>query len=162
MLSILSSSTFKPRNGFSFAVLNSAGLVETCGEAQYGGNSTSVESSSVSSVVHSRFTFAALKSGGSVAVWGAAASAAGLPAIRSIVAHSSGFALIESATGAVQTLDHRGHNRDLPSSALTSGVSYVVASAGAFVAVKNDGTAVAWSNQHLIPSPTQALLHGVI
>jgi hypothetical protein len=75
-LSILSSPTFQPRNGFAFAALTSTGRVETWGEAQYGGNSAAVRmllTGNVTSIIHSRYAFVALMNDGSFVPWGNAA-----------------------------------------------------------------------------------------
>jgi hypothetical protein len=157
--------TFRPRNGFAFAVVNTAGRAYTWGEGQYGGDSTAVQGSllgEVTAVVPSRYAFAALKSNGSVVPWGAQMNSASLTAYASIpyavdtlVANDAAFAGIDADTGRVVALGSKHHGGDVLdnrycngySAQLSAGVRSITASAGAFAALKVDGTLYAWGNK---------------
>jgi hypothetical protein len=164
---ILSSPTYKPRNGYAFAALTTAGSVEAWGGADYGGDASAVLgllASGVTSITHARFAFAALKSDGTAVLWGALADTITTPSIQAIAGQERGFALAATTTGAVYARSSCDDAADPTVPVLASGASYVVASATAFVAVKTDGTAFAWGDESMggsIPTDTQALLTGV-
>jgi hypothetical protein len=160
--SILSSPTIQPRNEFAFAALTSTGRVETWGEAQYGGNSTTVRSllsANVTAIAHARFSFVALNKNGTIAPWGNPLDArgnSGFSNIGYVVANEAAYALVQSTTGAVRALGSPHHGGDIAdttrcpgcATTLASGVRAVVASRGAFVAIKIDGSAFVWGNEH--------------
>jgi hypothetical protein len=162
---LLSYPTYRPRNGFAFAAVNTAGRAYTWGEGQFGGNSTAVQDSlliDVTSVVPTRFAFAALKSDGSIVPWGAQMNADSLAAYASIpyaadtlVANEAAIAGIDAATGRVIAFGSKHHGGNVldnrycngNSAQLSSGVRSMTASAGAFVALKVDGTLYVWGNK---------------
>jgi alpha-tubulin suppressor-like RCC1 family protein len=157
--------TFRPRNGFAFAVVNTAGRAYTWGEGQYGGDFAAVQGSLLSdviSVVPTRYAFAALKSNGSVVPWGAQMNSASLTAYASIpyavdtlVANDAAFAGIDADTGRVVALGSKHHGGNVLdnrycngySAQLSAGVRSITASAGAFAALKVDGTLYVWGNK---------------
>jgi alpha-tubulin suppressor-like RCC1 family protein len=157
--------TYRPRNGFAFAAVNSAGRAYTWGEGQFGGNSSALQAallSDVTKVVPSRFAFAALKSNGSVVTWGAQmndrtlAAYAGISyAIDTLIANEVAFAGIDALTGRVVAFGSKLHGGEVLddkycngySTQLSAGVRSITASAGAFAALKVDGTLYAWGNK---------------
>jgi alpha-tubulin suppressor-like RCC1 family protein len=160
MDSILTSPSYKTRNGFAFAAVSANGITRTWGEMQYGGDSSAVAhllGSNVSRVIAGRFSFAALKTNGSVAVWGAQATSGGFSrAISNVVATELAFAGIEQSTGAVVAFGSKHHGGDVQDNEycngyavqLSSGVSSLAASAAAFAAIKTDGSVLAWGSKH--------------
>jgi len=147
---LLSSPTYKVRNGFSFAHLvtsseegDESGRVVTWGELHYGGNSSLVQAqlqSGVVEVVGSRFAFAVHKADGSMTAWGAPAAIRGVamfetpppppPAaaynhsITSLVANEVAFAGISSVNGGkVLALGSKQHGGDVLNDKFCSGFS---------------------------------------
>jgi hypothetical protein len=157
--------TYRPRNGFAFAAVDTAGRAYAWGEGQHGGDSSAVQGSLLSdvmSVIPARFAFAALKSNGSVVPWGAQmnseslAANASIPyAVGTLIANEAAFAGIDAATGRVVAFGSKHHGGDVLdhrycngySAQLSAGVRNITASAGAFVALKVDGTLYAWGNK---------------
>jgi hypothetical protein len=160
MDSVLTSPSYKTRNGFAFAAVSANGITRTWGELQYGGDSSAVAhllGSDVSRVIAGRFGFAALKTNGSVAVWGAQATSGGFSrAISNVVATELAFAGIEQSTGAAVAFGSKHHGGDVQDNEycngyavqLSSGVSSLAASAAAFAAIKTDGSVLVWGNKH--------------
>jgi alpha-tubulin suppressor-like RCC1 family protein len=164
--SILASATYKVRNGFAFTAVGAGGKVSAWGEAQYGGDASAVQSqlqSGVTAVVGSRFAFAAVKADGSLTLWGVNISTTGLArfgsltyAVGTIAANENAFAGVDSATGRVIAVGSKHHGGDVLDDAycngysaqLSAGVRSITASAGAFVAIKTDGTLLSWGNKH--------------
>jgi hypothetical protein len=99
MMSILSSQTYKPRNGYAFAALTAAGSVEAWGGADYGGDASAIVdllAANVTDIVHSRFGFAALKRDGTAIAWGVIADTITDAPIHAIAGLDRSFALVES------------------------------------------------------------------
>ena len=124
-------------NQYAFAALKSDGRVITWGHDQNGGITSSYDpwagtytsvasglSSGVISIYNNNTAFAALKSDGSVVVWGHVGNG-GIPSIN-------------SNTGIFTSI----------ASSLTSGVVSIYNANDAFAAVKNDGSIIAWGNAH--------------
>jgi hypothetical protein len=157
--------TYRPRNGFAFAAVDTAGRAYAWGEGQHGGDSSAVQGSLLSdvmSVIPARFAFAALKSNGSVVPWGAQMNSESLAAYASIpytvatlIANEAAFAGIDAATGRVVAFGSKHHGGNVldnrycsgSSAQLSAGVRNITASTGAFVALKVDGTLHAWGNR---------------
>jgi hypothetical protein len=165
--SILASPTYKVRNGFAFAVVTADGKALSWGEAAYGGDSSAVQSalqSGVTGIVSSRFAFAAVKTAGLIVLWGVNSSIAGLERYhlagnsqaRVFVATEAAFAGVDGATGRVIAVGSKHHGGDVLDDAycngysaqLSAGVRSITASAGAFAAIKIDGTLLAWGHPH--------------
>jgi hypothetical protein len=163
---ILVSPTYKVRNGFAFAAIGAGGKVSAWGEAQYGGDTSTVQSqlqSGIASVVGSRFAFAAVTTGGSLALWGVNASTSGLArygslmySVGSLVANEAAFAGVDRLSGRVIAVGSKHHGGDVLDDAycngysaqLSAGVRSITASAGAFAAIKWDSTLLCWGNKH--------------
>jgi alpha-tubulin suppressor-like RCC1 family protein len=161
----LASPTYKVSNGFAFAAVGAQGETRSWGEGPYGGNSTAVASFLAADVVRvtaSRFAFAAVKADGSIAPWGvsgATSSVEDLGAVTlspdTLVASEGAFAGVERVTGRVIAFGskHTGGNVlddaycNGYSQELSAGVRSITASAGAFAALKADGTVLVWGNR---------------
>mmetsp|Transcript_24315 Transcript_24315/g.40492 ORF Transcript_24315/g.40492 Transcript_24315/m.40492 type:complete len:235 (+) Transcript_24315:95-799(+) len=160
--SVVPSKTHMVKNGFAFAVLASDGSVHTWGEQPYGGNS--LIASGVTSVVPSRFAFAAERLGGSIISWGVdSATSSDFEAYTdaisgSLVGNEAAFAFLSSdgGGGKVMAFGSKFHGGNVVndkycndySTQLSSNVAEIIASAGSFAARKNDGSVYAWGNKH--------------
>jgi alpha-tubulin suppressor-like RCC1 family protein len=154
------------RNGFAFAAVGSDGHARTWGEAAYGGDSSTVVArlqSNVSLIAAGRFAFAAVTANGSVAAWGVESARTGFTeggaasaSLASLVANEAAFAGIDAVMGAVIAFGSKYHGGNVLDDAycngysaeLSAGVRSITALAGAFVAIKVDGSVLAWGNRH--------------
>jgi alpha-tubulin suppressor-like RCC1 family protein len=161
----LASPTYRVSNGFAFAAVGAQGETRCWGEGPYGGNSTAVASFLAADVVRvtaSRFAFAAVRVDGGIAPWGvssATSSVEDLGAVTlspdTLVASEGAFAGVERVTGRVIAFGskHTGGNVlddaycNGYSQELSAGVRSITASAGAFAALKADGTVLVWGNR---------------
>jgi len=117
-------------NQYAFAVRKSDGSVVTWGVDIYGGDSSSVAgaiASGVEQIYSNRYAFAALKSDGSVVAWGGGGQYSG----------PIGNGMYGSAAS-------NGGNTQAVADKLTSGVTDIFSTAGAFAALKADGSVVTW------------------
>ena len=156
---ILSSPSYRVSNMMAFAGITASGTVLTWGTSWCGGDSSDMSSllTSVVEVVSSKFAFAALKSDGSVVAWGDSSAVSGSTVYRSadnivsLVATEQAFAGITSEGGVIAfgagccggNVDEYG---SWSTDYLSSGVKSIAASAGAFCAVKTDGSVYCWGN----------------
>ena len=158
--------SFQVTNLYAFAVLTKTGGVVTWGDPKLGGNSSSVRafiSSGVKLIVPGQHSFAALKQDGSVYSWGsyaqpsASAAAKLRSGVVSLVANEYAFAALKNDSSVV-TFGHARYGGDLSATAcnswdssniplLRTGVTNIVATAGAFAALKVDGTVVSWGDK---------------
>jgi hypothetical protein len=155
---IYESPTYKVRNGFAFAVTADDGSAYAWGELPYGGNATSAIgflTSGVSSIVPSRFAFAAVKNtASSAALWGVGVSGI-VTSIDGLVANDGAFAGV-TTIGAVAAFGVKHLGGDVTNDAscngfsvqLSSGVGSIVASTAAFAALLLSGDVYAWGNVH--------------
>ena len=124
--SLTSNVTAVYSNGGAFAVLKDNGSVVTWGQAASGGNSTILTggnlSSNVKAVCSTGFAFAALKDNGSVVTWG------------------------DSTLGGNSTVWDGVNSYTSVSGSLTSNVTAVYSNAGAFAALKDNGSVVTWGD----------------
>ena len=157
----------------AFAALKNDGSVVTWGDSRYGGNSSSVTSqlsTGVTQIFSTERAFAALKGDGSVVTWGWSWSNGGSEIDSSGVASqlSSGVTQIFSNAGAFAALKNDGsvvtwgqaefggnssivtwntsttYNYLSVASQLSSGVTQIFSTGGAFAALKSDGSVVTW------------------
>ena len=175
------------RNGTSFAALKADGSVVAWGAANRGGDPACVVntsscgaaptgslSSGVTSIFSSYGAYAALKSDGSLVVWGGAShggeisctlggslchpvSLASLSSgVRTVSSTQSAFAAVKT-DGSVLTWGQITGGGDAsctpavdcspaPPGSLSSGVAQIFGGSEAFAALKTDGSAVAWGN----------------
>jgi alpha-tubulin suppressor-like RCC1 family protein len=113
-------------SGAAFAAIKEDGSVVTWGDSNYGGDSSSVASnlsSGVTEIFSTEQAFAALKVDGSVVTWGW--DGYGSPAIKDY-------------------WDYALQGRKSVAHQLTSGVTKIFSTGGAFAALKIDGSVVAW------------------
>jgi alpha-tubulin suppressor-like RCC1 family protein len=159
---ILLSPTYHVRNGFAFAAVAHDGSARSWGEGPYGGDPFGVQhwlSSNISSVFHTRFGMLALKKGGTAVVWGHVADA--VPGqygqeIAGVVAAEDSLAMLTYPAGRVLALGNQHTGGNVVDDAycsgysqrLSAGVQSIAASAGAFAAVKIDGTVYSWGSKH--------------
>jgi len=165
------SPTYTVRNGFAFAALTANQSVVTWGEAAHGGDSSTVQvrlEDNVNGLVSTRYAFAASKDGGKLVMWGESAVVRGHDNqyaynLTGVVATESSFAGVHFPTktafafGSAQS----GGVSTIP---LTN-IQSVTASAGAFAALKNDLSVVAWGSEHYggaVPSGVQSELHSAV
>jgi hypothetical protein len=178
--SILASPTYKVKNGFAFSAIGAGGKVSAWGEAQYGGDAFAVQSqlqSGVVSITPSRFAFAAVTAGGSLAIWGVNTSFAGLARYRSLsysvtslVATEAAFVGVDGLTGRVIAVGSKHNGGDVLDDAfcngysaqLSAGVRSITASAGAFAAIKTDGTLLCWGSKHSGADVASGILSALI
>ena len=124
--SLTSNVTAVYSNGGAFAVLKDNGSVVTWGQAASGGNSTILTggnlTSNVKAVYSTGFAFAALKDNGSVVTWG------------------------DSTLGGNSTVWDGVNSFTSVSGSLTSNVTAVYSNAGAFAALKDNGSVVTWGD----------------
>jgi alpha-tubulin suppressor-like RCC1 family protein len=166
--SILSSPTYRVRNGFAFAVLTSTGAVITWGEATYGGDSSSVHVSLMSDVVEvvaGEAGYCAIKADGHLVTWGVNVVTTGVDqyaaipyvlSAGSVVANEGAFAGVDVTTGRVISIGSKFVGGDVLGDAfcngysqqLSAGVRSIAASAAAFAAVKTDGSVYVWGNKY--------------
>jgi len=154
---IRTSPTYKVQNGFAFAVRASSGQVFTWGEDEYGGDST-VASEHLgdvfSDIASSRFFFAARNETGGVVTWGALTTKVE-GSILFVVANEAALVGV-TELGQVLAVGSKFHGGDILSptlcatcaASLTADVTNVTASAGAFAAMKADGSVFVWGNPH--------------
>ena len=124
--SLTSNVTAVYSNGGAFAALKDNGSVVTWGQAASGGNSTILTggnlTSNVKAVYSTGFAFAALKDNGSVVTWG------------------------DSTLGGNSTIWDGVDSFTSVSGSLTSNVTAVYSNAGAFAALKDNGSVVTWGD----------------
>jgi hypothetical protein len=173
---ILASPTYKVRNGFAFAVVTANGKALSWGEAVYGGDSSAVQSalqSSVTGIVGARFAFAAIRTDYSLHLWGSNETISGPAAFRdgtyqlsALIANEAAFAGVDTQTGKVIAVGAKHHGGDVLDDAycngysaqLSAGVRSITASAGAFAAIKTDGTVLAWGSKYAGAGVTSGFL----
>jgi hypothetical protein len=179
---IVSSPTYKVRNGFAFAAVGTAGRVRTWGEEPYGGDSSEVQSTlqgGIQSVVATRFAYAAISATGALTAWGVNASISGLArynvegySVTNLVANEIAFAGVDSSTGRVIAFGSKHHGGNVLDDAycnglsqeLSAGLRSITASASAFAAITSVGTVYVWGNLHgggVLPAGLLASLVGV-
>lgn len=144
---------------YTFVVLTSAGRALSWGNADYGGNYTSVDADLASGVVDIACSFAAamaLKSDGSVVVWGLGPYGGRIPSHLSADLASGvtelhpGYTTVAARKGSTGQLlvwgwdDYGGLPGPSIAPLLTSGVAQVTMGTYAIAAVLANGTAVAW------------------
>ena len=143
-------------NYTAFAALKADGSVVTWGDADSGGDSTSVAaslSSNVTAVYSNVAAFAALKADGSVVTWGeptvggdsTAVTASLSSNVTAVYSTQAAFAALK-ADGSVVTWGDAGSGGDSTSVAasLSSDVTAVYSNPSAFAALKADGSVVTW------------------
>ena len=144
-------------NEKAFAALRGDGLVQTWGDAEFGGNSSSVAAElrrrEIVSVTATESAFAALDTNGGVLTWGredhggrSTHVAHELTDVISIHAALTAFAAIRQ-DGSVVTWGDVGNlftDDFVPPHDLSSGVVHVTGNYSAFAAIKSDGSVVTW------------------
>ena len=151
----------------AFAALKGDGSVVTWGAYHYGGNSDRVArqlKSNVKEIFTSQSAFAALKNDGSVVTWGYSRNGGDSSNVSSqlsggvtkIVSTDRAFAAIKN-DGSIVTWGDPHYGGDMTSESLlgdrtsvsdqlTSGVRDIFSTLAAFIALKNNGSVVAWGN----------------
>lgn len=163
----LPDTSFKVVNLYAFAVINKDGGVITWGDPKLGGDSSSVQqhiSSGVKLLVAGQHSFAALKHDGSVYSWGAYSTPSVVSAAKlgsgviSLVANEYAYAALKNDSSVV-TFGHPRYGGDISNPTvcnswdaaslplLNRNVSFILATAGAFAALKTDGSVVAWGDR---------------
>ena len=146
---------FNQTNNYAFAALKNDGSVVTWGYADYGGNSSAVDTSNVKRIFLTAAAFAALKNDGSVVTWGYASwggdSSAVLAnltsGVKRIFSTGTAFAALKN-DGSVVTWGNAdyGGNSSAVATNLNSNVKRIFSTNYAFAALKNDGSVVTWGN----------------
>ena len=149
-------------NEGAFAALKDDGSLVTWGHAEFGGDTTWLESelgglgssSRVSKVFSTRRSFAAIREDGRLITWGDTTSGgagdSGQVAdqlsggISTVGATNSAFAAVNTSGGIITWGGSRANYlRDNP---VTSGVSQIFTNVSAFAALKSDGSVVTWGS----------------
>jgi phosphoheptose isomerase len=151
----MTTSQNKFKNESAFAVIRADGTVVTWGDAESGGDSSSVASqlTNVTAIYSNYHAFAALKKDGSVVTWGGDAGYGGgdsssvasqLTNVTAIYSNQHAFAALKK-DGSVVTWGYAGRSGDSSSvaSQLTN-VTAIYSSFDAFAALKKDGSVVTW------------------
>ncbi|MGI2260718.1 Ig-like domain-containing protein [Shewanella sp. GXUN23E] len=138
---------------YAFTALKSDGSAIAWGDANYGGDSSAVQSQLVDivEITQSERAFAALKSDGTVVAWGSSLYGGDASSVQSdlvdvvkVYANQAAFAAVK-ADGSVVTWGWigRGGNSSAVQAQLTN-VSQIFSTDRAFAALKADGTVVTW------------------
>eukprot|EP00428_Durinskia_dybowskii_P079038 CAMPEP_0170361298 /NCGR_PEP_ID=MMETSP0117_2-20130122/3733_1 /TAXON_ID=400756 /ORGANISM="Durinskia baltica, Strain CSIRO CS-38" /LENGTH=648 /DNA_ID=CAMNT_0010615657 /DNA_START=95 /DNA_END=2041 /DNA_ORIENTATION=- len=161
-ISVFNSPTYTPLNAFAFNVrVEETESVYTWGEAAYGGNATEYNlESGIKNIVSARYGFAALNSTGGVIAWGSPSSVEGLSSmpenLNYLVANEESYVGVQTSPVTIKAFGSRLSGGIFPSDLqqyLGVGVASVVATAGAFAAVSNDGEVFTWGNAHCGAGP---------
>jgi hypothetical protein len=168
------SKSYRIRNGFSFAALTTSGAVLYWAADQTTDVHTVIGTGAIAAAVN-RAAVAALSADGYVSVSGTAAYARGWEfyqsggtALTSVVGNEGAFAGI-TAAGAAAAFGGIGNGNDVSVSGfaaqLAAGVIAIIASAGSFTALKEDGTVFTWGNKYCgggVSSLTSTDLQGIV
>jgi phosphoheptose isomerase len=173
LASILSSPTYRVRNGFAFAAYTPSGAMQAWGDGKDMKIAPAVVSG-VESVAANRASYVALLSDGTVEAYGTAAYMRGYEtyqsgtALVSLVANDGAYAGVDT-TGAAIAFGGPSNGNSVAASGfatqLASGVKAVVASAGSFTALMLDGTVFTWGSKYCgggVSSLTRTDLVGIV